>query len=64
MGESVNKGEANRKKIHMAGKKREWTGVTGGSTFGQKAVKRFFSIVNVRFGYFILVFVRRSISAG
>jgi predicted LPLAT superfamily acyltransferase len=41
----------------MAGKKREWKGVTGGCTFGQKAMKILFSIVNVRVGYFILVFV-------
>jgi predicted LPLAT superfamily acyltransferase len=41
----------------MAGKKREWKGVTGGSTFGQRAMKILFSIVNVRVGYFILVFV-------
>jgi predicted LPLAT superfamily acyltransferase len=41
----------------MAGKKREWKGVTGGCTFGQKAMKILFSIVNVRVGYFVLVFV-------
>ena len=41
----------------MAGEEREWKGVTGGSTFGQKAMKIFFSIVNVRVGYFILIFV-------
>ena len=36
---------------------RAWKGVTGGSTFGQKAMKITFSIVNVRVGYFILAFV-------
>ncbi|MDR0395016.1 MAG: lysophospholipid acyltransferase family protein [Tannerella sp.] len=41
----------------MTGKKREWKGITGGSTFGQKAMKILFSIVNVRIGYFILIFV-------
>lgn len=41
----------------MAGEEREWKGVTGGSTFGQKAMKIIFSIVNVRVGYFILIFV-------
>jgi predicted LPLAT superfamily acyltransferase len=41
----------------MTGEEREWKGVTGGSTFGQKAMKVLFSIVNVRVGYFILIFV-------
>jgi predicted LPLAT superfamily acyltransferase len=41
----------------MAGEKREWKGVTGGSTLGQKAMKILFSIVHVRVGYFILIFV-------
>ncbi|MDR0742746.1 MAG: lysophospholipid acyltransferase family protein [Tannerella sp.] len=41
----------------MADEEREWKGVTGGSTFGQKAMKILFSIVNVRAGYFILIFV-------
>jgi Predicted acyltransferase len=36
---------------------REWKGVTGGSTFGQRSMKMIFSIVNVRVGYFILLFV-------
>lgn len=41
----------------MTGEKREWKGVTGGSTFGQKAMKILFSVVHVRVGYFILIFV-------
>lgn len=41
----------------MVGEEREWKGVTGGSTFGQKAMKILFSIVHVRVGYFILIFV-------
>jgi Predicted acyltransferase len=41
----------------MKANEREWTGVTGGNTFGQKAMKILFSIVSVRVGYFILVFV-------
>ncbi|MDR2773737.1 MAG: lipid A biosynthesis (KDO)2-(lauroyl)-lipid IVA acyltransferase [Tannerella sp.] len=41
----------------MAGKERAWKGVTGGSVFGQKAMKILFSIVNVYVGYFILLFV-------
>ncbi|MDR1098279.1 MAG: lipid A biosynthesis (KDO)2-(lauroyl)-lipid IVA acyltransferase [Tannerella sp.] len=41
----------------MAGEEREWKGVTGGSAFGQKAMKIIFSVVNVRAGYFILLFV-------
>jgi predicted LPLAT superfamily acyltransferase len=41
----------------MASEERAWKGVTGGSTFGQKAMKILFSIVNVRVGYFILIFV-------
>ncbi|MDR2917268.1 MAG: lysophospholipid acyltransferase family protein [Tannerella sp.] len=41
----------------MAGEEREWKGVTGGNTFGQKALKILFSIVNVRIGYVILAFV-------
>ena len=41
----------------MAAKEREWKGVTGGSAFGQKAMKIIFSVVNVRVGYFILLFV-------
>lgn len=41
----------------MTNEEREWKGVTGGSTFGQKAMKILFSIVNVRVGYFILIFV-------
>ena len=36
---------------------RAWKGVTGGSTFGQKAMKIIFSIVHVRVGYLILAFV-------
>ena len=38
-------------------KKQDWEGVTGGHTFGQKALKILFSVVNVRVGYFILAFV-------
>ena len=41
----------------MAEEVREWAGVTGGSAFGQKAIKILFSIVHVRVGYAILVFV-------
>ena len=41
----------------MAEAGKEWKGVTGGRTFGQKAMKILFSIVNVRVGYVILVFV-------
>ena len=37
--------------------KREWKGVTGGNTLGQKAMKMLFCVVNVRVGYFILAFV-------
>ncbi|MDR3252365.1 MAG: lipid A biosynthesis (KDO)2-(lauroyl)-lipid IVA acyltransferase [Tannerella sp.] len=36
---------------------REWTGVTGGSAFGQRAMKILCSLVSVRVGYAILVFV-------
>ena len=41
----------------MKEREREWKGVTGGSTFGQRSMKMIFSIVNVRVGYFILLFV-------
>ena len=41
----------------MVDKERAWEGVTGGRTFGQKALKIFFSVVPVRLGYVILVFV-------
>lgn len=41
----------------MVKKEKDWEGVTGGSTFGQKALKILFSIVSVRVGYAILVFV-------
>ena len=41
----------------MKESEREWKGVTGGSTFGQRAMKIIFSIVSVRVGYFILLFV-------
>ena len=41
----------------MVDEEREWKGITGGSAFGQKAMKIIFSIVHVRVGYFILVFV-------
>ena len=41
----------------MKNREREWKGVTGGNTLGQKAMKITFSIVNVRVGYFILAFV-------
>jgi len=37
--------------------KQDWEGVTGGNTLGQKALKILFSVVNVRVGYFFLVFV-------
>ena len=37
--------------------KREWKGVTGGSVFGQKAMKILFSILPVRAGYVILIFI-------
>jgi len=38
-------------------KKHQWEGVTGGRTVGQKALKILFTVVNVRVGYFFLVFV-------
>ena len=38
-------------------KRRDWEGVTGGNTLGQKALKILFSVVNVRVGYFFLLFV-------
>jgi predicted LPLAT superfamily acyltransferase len=38
-------------------KRKDWEGVTGGHTFGQKALKRLFSILNVRVGYIVLVFI-------
>ena len=41
----------------MTEEAKEWQGVTGGHTFGQKAMKIIFSVVNVRFGYFILIFI-------
>ena len=41
----------------MTNEVREWKGVTGGSAFGQKALKILFSIIHVRVGYFILAFV-------
>ena len=41
----------------MVSEERAWKGVTGGSAFGQKAMKILFSIVHVRVGYAILVFV-------
>ena len=41
----------------MADKEKDWKGVTGGSTLGQKALKMLFSIVSVRIGYAILVFI-------
>ena len=41
----------------MRGKEREWEGVTGGTTLGQKAMKITFFVVNVRVGYVILAFV-------
>lgn len=41
----------------MTDKEKEWKGVTGGSVFGQKAMKIIFSIVHVRVGYFILIFI-------
>jgi len=41
----------------MVDKKRAWSGVTGGSVVGQKAMKIFFSIGSVRIGYAILLFV-------
>jgi len=36
---------------------REWKGVTGGSTFGQTAMKTMFALVSVRVGYAIMAFV-------
>ena len=41
----------------MARKGQDWEGVTGGRTFGQKALRILFSVANVRVGYFILIFV-------
>jgi predicted LPLAT superfamily acyltransferase len=41
----------------MSDKKREWKGTTGGSFLGQKAMKILFSIVNVRVGYAVIIFV-------
>jgi len=41
----------------MSSKERAWKGVTGGSTFGQKAMRLIFSVVHVRIGYVILLFV-------
>lgn len=41
----------------MAEKEKDWKGVTGGSTLGQKALKILFSIVSVHIGYVILIFV-------
>jgi len=41
----------------MRAEGRQWTGVTGGSSLGQKAMKVIFSIVHVRIGYVILVMV-------
>jgi len=37
--------------------KREWKGKTGGSAFGQRAMKIMFAALNVRVGYAILLFV-------
>ncbi|MDR1379997.1 MAG: lipid A biosynthesis (KDO)2-(lauroyl)-lipid IVA acyltransferase [Tannerella sp.] len=41
----------------MAEEERQWRGVTGGSVFGQKAMKILFSIVDVRVGYALLAFI-------
>lgn len=41
----------------MVKKEKDWGGVTGGSTFGQKALKILFSLVSVRIGYAILIFI-------
>jgi predicted LPLAT superfamily acyltransferase len=41
----------------MVKKGQDWEGVTGGHTFGQKALKILFSAVNVRVGYFFLIFI-------
>jgi predicted LPLAT superfamily acyltransferase len=41
----------------MVKKEKEWEGVTGGHTLSHKALKVFFSLVNVRVGYVIMVFV-------
>ncbi|MDR3269590.1 MAG: lipid A biosynthesis (KDO)2-(lauroyl)-lipid IVA acyltransferase [Tannerella sp.] len=41
----------------MVKKEKEWKGVTGGHTLGQKALKVTFSIVNVRVGYVIMAIV-------
>ncbi|MDR3262066.1 MAG: lipid A biosynthesis (KDO)2-(lauroyl)-lipid IVA acyltransferase [Tannerella sp.] len=38
----------------MVKKEKDWKGVTGGHTLGQKALKITFSIVNVRVGYVIM----------
>ncbi|MDR2042552.1 MAG: lipid A biosynthesis (KDO)2-(lauroyl)-lipid IVA acyltransferase [Tannerella sp.] len=38
-------------------REKEWEGVTGGHTLGQKALKVTFSLVDVRAGYALLVFV-------
>jgi predicted LPLAT superfamily acyltransferase len=40
----------------MTGKARQWKGTTGGHTFGQKALKIMFSVMNVHVGYVILLF--------
>lgn len=41
----------------MTDKEKDWKGVTGGSTFGQKALKILFSIASVHIGYAILIFI-------
>jgi len=41
----------------MTSKGQDWEGVTGGRTFGQKALKVLFTVVNVRVGYFLLAFI-------
>jgi predicted LPLAT superfamily acyltransferase len=40
----------------MTRQERQWKGTTGGHTFGQKALKIMFSVMNVRVGYVLLLF--------
>jgi predicted LPLAT superfamily acyltransferase len=40
----------------MTGKARQWKGTTGGYTFGQRALKIMFSVMDVRVGYAVLWF--------
>jgi predicted LPLAT superfamily acyltransferase len=43
--------------VSMAKKEKDWEGVTGGHTIGQKALKTVFSILNVRVGYAVLALI-------